>query len=34
METVLLGLMILSLLAIFTVDSLQKRRKYLDEGKQ
>jgi hypothetical protein len=33
MEIILLSGMILALLAIFTVDTLQKRRKYLDEGK-
>jgi len=31
MELVILSLMILSLLAVFTVDAIQKRRKFLQE---
>jgi len=33
METLFLAFMILSLLAVFTVDTLQKRRNFLDKGK-
>lgn len=33
METLILIFMILSVLAIFTVDTIQKRRAYLDEVK-
>ncbi len=33
METIILIFMILSLLAIFTVDTIQKRHTYLNEGK-
>ncbi len=33
METIVLMFMILSLLAIFTVDTIQKRRTYLNEAK-
>ena len=34
METILLGLMIASLILVLTVESIQKRREFLNEGKQ
>jgi hypothetical protein len=34
METIILGLMILSLIFVISMDTLQKRRKFLDKGKQ
>lgn len=33
MELITLSLMVFSLLAIFTVDTVQKRRRFLNEGK-
>ncbi len=33
MEILTLGFMMLSLLAVFTADTIQKRREYLNEGK-
>ena len=33
METIALTFMVISLLSVFTVDTLQKRRKFLREGK-
>lgn len=33
METIILGLMILSLIFVISMDTKQKRRKFLDEGK-
>jgi hypothetical protein len=33
METITLSIMILGLITVFAVDTRQKRRKYLDEGK-
>jgi hypothetical protein len=34
MTTIILTLMIFGLFVVFTVDTLQKRRKYLNKGKQ
>jgi hypothetical protein len=34
METIILGLMILSLIFVISMDMRQKRRKFLDKGKQ
>jgi len=34
METILLGLMIASLILVLTVDTIQKHREFLNEGKQ
>jgi hypothetical protein len=34
MVTILLGLTIVSLILVFTVDTLQKRRQFLKEDKQ
>jgi hypothetical protein len=33
METITLTFLVISLLSVFTVDTLQKRRRYLNEGK-
>ena len=33
METITLTFMVISLLSVFTVDTLQKRRRFIDEGK-
>lgn len=33
METITLVILIISLLAIFTADTLQKRRRFINEGK-
>lgn len=33
METILLSIMIASLFTVFTVDTRQKRRRFLSEGK-
>lgn len=33
MELIILSLMVFSLLTIFTVDTVQKRRRFLNEGK-
>jgi hypothetical protein len=34
METIFLGLMIVILILVFTIDTIQKRRDFLNEGKQ
>ena len=33
METIILGLMIFSLILIFSIDTIQKCRKFMDESK-
>lgn len=33
MQTTILTIMVIGLLAVFTVDTLQKRRRFLNEGK-
>jgi hypothetical protein len=33
METIILGLMILSLIIVISMDTIQKRRNFLDKGK-
>jgi len=33
METITFTFMVISLLSVFTVDTLQKRRRFIDEGK-
>lgn len=34
METIFLSFMFFSLLVVFTIDTIQKRRRFLKEGKQ
>lgn len=34
METILVGLMIVSLIIVLAIDTIQKRREFLNEGKQ
>jgi hypothetical protein len=33
METIILSFMVMSLFTVFTVDTVQKRRRFLEEGK-